>query len=172
MTPTAPPADATRTPLWSARPYTDQDRDAVLDLFGEPDFYFRTTQPDTRPEWEILALLDDDTRVLLADGTPVGLFALEGVGSDHGCHRQLHLRLTAAAPAHWWESAYREVVRGVRWRHELVRITFTAGEFDDRGLRAARALGLTDEGTLADVVLHEGRPYGYVYFSQIWAPTS
>ncbi|HEX6498610.1 MAG TPA: hypothetical protein VF054_06210 [Micromonosporaceae bacterium] len=165
----APGADV---PHWSARRYTDADRDTVLALFAEPDFYYRTAEPDTRPEWEILDLVGSDTRVLSADGEPVGLFAAEGLGSEHGCHYLLHLRLTGSAPLSWWRSAYREVVRGLRWRVEVVRLAMMIGEFDERGLEVARSLGLTEEGTLADVVLHGGRRSGYVYFSQIWTPSS
>jgi hypothetical protein len=175
MTPTAPPQTAppqTEAPVWSGRPFTARDRDAVLGFFTEPDFYFRTAQPDTRPEWEVLELLGDDTRVLLADGEPVGLWAWDGIGSDHGCHYQLHLRLHAAAPPQWWRSAFDEAVRALRWRRELVRLAWLAGEFDERGLEVARSLGLTEEGTLGDVTVHEGRRYGYVFFSRIWTPTS
>jgi hypothetical protein len=164
-------------PHWSCRAWageeaTDLDRAAVLELFTEPDFYFRTDQPDTRPEWEVLSLLDEDTRVLLADGRPAGLYALDPEGPAHGCHFQLHLRLRAAAPPAWWESVYREVLRAARWQHEIVRLTLRFREFDERGLRFARGLGLAAEGTLAGITVHEGRRRGQVFFSQIWTPTS
>ena len=157
---------------WSARAYGDQDREAVLRMFTEPDFYYRTAQPDTRPEWEILELLADDTRVLLADGEPVGLYSLENEGSDHGCHFRLNLRLHAAAPSAWWRAAFDEVVRATLWRREVVRLALRVGEFDQRALAIARSLGLTEEGVLADTTLHEGRRYGYVFFSRLWTPTS
>jgi hypothetical protein len=185
MTPTATPNLSARPygdrdrdretvvlPNLSARSYSDRDREAVLALFTEPDFYFRTAQPDTRPEWEILDLLGEDTRVLLVVDEPVGLYALENEGSDHGCHYKLDLRLRAAAPPHWWHAAYREVARATRWRHEVVRFALRIGEFDQRGLVIVRSLGLTEEGVLADTTVHEGRRYGYVFFSQIWTPTS
>ncbi len=165
-------ADAEALPRWSARPYSGGDRDAVLALFAEPDFFYRTAQPDTRPEWEILDLLGEDSHLLIANGALVGLYALEGAGGEHGCHFRLELRLRSGAALSWWLSAYREVVRAVRWRRELVRLTMQIGEFDEPGLRFARSLGLTEEGTLGDITIHEGRRRGYVYFSQIWTPTS
>ncbi|MGC5334059.1 hypothetical protein [Micromonospora sp. DT62] len=172
MTMTATPLDGVRTPRWSTRAFAEADRDQVLGMFTEPDFYFRTAQPDTRGEWELLDLLGTETEVLLADGEPVGLFATEAVGAEHGCHYQLHLRLRSGAPPSWWCQAYDEAVRALRWRREVVRISVLVGEYDQAGLEAARAAGLTEEGTLADVVVHEGRRYGYVFFSQIWVPTS
>jgi hypothetical protein len=165
-------ATATRIPKWSSRAFSDRDRDAVLALFTESDFYFRTGRPDTRPEREVIDLLGDDSQVLLADGEPVGLYAVEPVGSDHGCHYLLHLRLRAAAPLSWWTAAYDEVVRATRWRREVVRLAATFHEFDEPGLRFARALGLTEEGTLAGVEAHGGQRSGHVFFSQIWTPTS
>lgn len=165
-------ADPVAAPRWSVRPCSDADRAAVLDFFSEPDFFFRTAQPDTLSEAEVLDLLGDDTRVLLADGEPVGLYALEGNGSEHGCHYSLALRLRAAAPSAWWAEALREVIRALRWRQELIRLSVHVGEFDARGLSAARAAGLTEEGTLAKVTIHDGDRYGTVFFSQIWAPES
>jgi hypothetical protein len=178
MTPTAiSPAPSTKTPsgsapCWSSRAFTEQDRDEVLALFTESDFYFRTWEPDTRPEREILELVGDDTRVLLADGQVAGLYALESEGSAHGCHYVLHLRLRASAPLLWWTSAYHEVVRAARWRHEVVRLAIRFAEFDERGLRTAYALGLTNEGTLSGVIVRDGRRQGKVFFSQIWKPES
>jgi hypothetical protein len=172
MTTTAPPVFGSCTPVWSQRPYSDADSDAVLALFTEPEFYFRTAQPDTRPEWEIRALLDDDTHVLEVNGRPIGLYAIETVGGEHGSHYQLHLRLSATAPLAWWISAYEEVVRAFRFRHEVVRLAWQIGTYDRRGREVAGALRLTDEGTLTDVVIHNGQRHGYTFHSQIWAPTS
>ncbi|WP_410667784.1 hypothetical protein [Amycolatopsis sp. cmx-4-68] len=172
IAPVAPPAAAPgdrAVPRWSARACADADRPAVLALFADPGFFFRTERPDTRPEWEILQLLGDDTRVLCADGEPVGLYALEHEGSEHGCHYVLHLRLRSGAPPHWWGDAYREIVRALRWRRELVRLSVRFPEFDPAGLAFAREAGLTEEGTLAGVTTHEGRRRGTVFFSQVWA---
>jgi hypothetical protein len=167
---------ATRTtttaPRWSARPFTDADLDAVLALFTEPDFHYRTHRPDTRPEWEILALLDQDTRLLLADGELVGLYAVETVGADHASHVELQLRLSARMAPDLWTDAYRTIVAALRERREVIRLAWHLGEFDERGLAAARAAGLTEEGTVAELVVHEGRPSGLVFFSQIWEPAS
>lgn len=157
-------------PRWSSGVPTEADHDRVLELFGEPDFYFRTYRPDTLAEWEVLGLLDEDTRVLYADGEPVGLYTLEAAGLPHGCHFSLELRLRAAAPLSWWVAAYQEIVRAVRWRQELIRLALRFAEFDTRGLRAARAIGLADEGTLPEVLVHDGRRCGQVFFSQIWMP--
>ena len=162
---------AAGAPAWSARPCSDPDP-GVLAFFTEPDFFFRTTEPDTRSERDVRELLGADTRLLLAGNKPVGLYALEGMGSDHGCHYRLHLRLQAAAPTAWWHSAFTEIVRALAWQKELVRLTFLVGEFDGRGLDFARSLGLTEEGTLASVVRHDGQRYGYVFFARIWALTS
>ncbi|MCK1822335.1 hypothetical protein MTQ10_22670 [Streptomyces sp. XM83C] len=162
----------TATPRWSARPFTARDREPVLAFFTEPDFHFRTAQPDTRSEAEIDALLDDSTRVLLADGEPVGLYGVEDVGSEHGSHIQLDLRLRGSAPDTWWPAALEEVLRGLRWSREIVRVTVRVGAYDTRGLAAARAAGLTEEGTLGDIELHDGVRSGTVFFSRIWAPTS
>jgi hypothetical protein len=176
MTSALPGAPASRpvtgAPAWSARAYSHSDSGDVLAFFAEPDFFFRTAEPDTRPEWEIRKLLGEDTRLLLADGEPAGLYALEGVGSESGCHYQLHLRLQAAAPGAWWHSAFTEIVRAHAWQQELVRLTVRVGEFDGRGLDFARSAGLTEEGTLAGVVRHAGQRYGYVSFARIWALTS
>jgi hypothetical protein len=168
--PTAPIGPA--VPTWSARPVGDAVRGTVLGFFTEPDFYFRTARPDTRPEWEILALLGDTTRVLFADGRPVGLYAWENVGGDHGCHFELTLRLTAATPAPVWRAAFAEVVAALRWQQEVVRLAFPVYEFDHGGMEFARSLGLKDEGVLRNVVHHAGRSHGLVYFSRIWEPRS
>ncbi|WP_405581260.1 GNAT family N-acetyltransferase [Streptomyces sp. NBC_01190] len=172
---TAPVPLSTTAPAafsWSARPVTEDDHAAVLDLFTEPDFYFRTQRPDTRPQWEILSLLDEDTRLLSADGRPVGLYALEAVGGEHACHYLLHLRLTARLRPDAWASAYRELIRALRWQREVVRLEVVIGEFDDRGLTAARQAGFTEEGVLAQHVVHDGHRRGSVFLSRIWEPTS
>lgn len=157
---------------WSARPVTAADHDAVLDLFTESDFYFRTHRPDTRPQWEILSLLDEDTRLLMADGRPVGLYALEVSGGEHACHYFLHLRLTARLRPDVWASAYRELVRALRWEREVVRLAVVVAEFDDRGLAAARQAGFTEEGVLTGHFVHDGQRRGSVFLSRIWEPTS
>jgi|SRR5579859_550568 hypothetical protein len=177
MTATAPalPVPAgpgASVPCWSSRALAAGDRSEVLALFTEPDFYYRTERPDTRPEWEILEFLGDDTRLLLAGGRLAGLFAVEALGLPHICHYQLHLRLQAAAPLAWWISAYQEVVRAIRWRREVIRLAMRFPEFDERGLRFARAAGLTDEGTLAGVIVHAGRHRGQVFFAQTWEPST
>ncbi|WP_181010481.1 hypothetical protein, partial [Streptomyces sp. SM14] len=141
-----------------------------LAFFTEPDFHFRTAWPDTRAEWEVLDLLGEDTRLVLADGAPAGLFETEDVAGAHACHLQLHLRLTAALPTSAWAAAYREVVRGLRWQRELVRITVCVGAWDTRGLAAARLAGLSEEGELPAVVMRDGGRHGTVFFSQIWEP--
>jgi hypothetical protein len=164
-------ARAVPMPVWSSRPFTDADREAVLELFTEPDFFYRTAHPDTRPQWEILELVDADTRLLFADGALAGLYAVEPAGADHACHQQLHLRLRASAPYTWWPAAYGEIVRALRWSGEVIRLAVQIGEFDERGLRAARAIGLTEEGTLANVCVRGGRRYGFVFYSQIWEPS-
>jgi hypothetical protein len=161
----------TDAPRWSSRPYSDADRAAVLALYTEPDFYFRTGDPDTRPEWEILELLDDDTHILLADGEIVGLYAVESE-ANNACHYSVQLRLRASAPQQWWQSAYQELVRANRWQREVVRLAQRFDEFDDRGLAFARSAGLREEGTLGAVTVHEGRRYGYVSFAQVWEPIS
>lgn len=169
-TPTDPTAGEPPV-AWASRPCTDADRPDVLELFTEPDFFYRTAHPDTRPQWEVLDLVGSDTRLLLADGAPAGLFAAEPMGSEHSGHLQLHLRLRAAAPDAWWPAAYRHIVHGLRWSGDLVRLTVQVGEYDERGLRAARAIGLTPEGTLAGVCVRGGRRHGSVFFSQIWEPS-
>ncbi|MEV6606194.1 hypothetical protein [Kutzneria sp. NPDC051319] len=161
----------TELPRWSSRPYADADRDAVLALFTEPDFFFRTGDPDTRPEWEILSLLDEDTHVLLANGEVVGLYAVESE-ANNACHYSMQLRLRASATLEWWQSAFAELSRANRWRREVVRLALRFDEFDSRGLAFARAAGLREEGTLGAVSVHEGQRYGYVSFAQIWEPIS
>jgi hypothetical protein len=162
----------TAAPVWTSRPWQEHDRDEVLGLFEEPDFYDRTEVPDSRPEWEILALLDDDTRVLLADGRLTGLYAVENESMAHGGHVRLQLRLRAAAPLSWWCSAYHELVAALRWHREVVRLAMRFLEFDDRGLQVANTVGLTTDGTLADIVAHDGQRHGEVFFAQIWTPAS
>ncbi len=160
------------TPAWTQRTATEADAADILDLFTESDFLYGTYRPSTLPEHQIAELVGDDTRLLLADGRVAGVYRLEVEGSDHGCHYVLHLRLRAAAPLSWWASAYAEILRAARWRNEIVRLAMRIPGFDTRGLQAARALGLTEEGTLADVVVHNGQRYGTVYFAQIWTPES
>jgi hypothetical protein len=160
------------TPSWTQRRATEADAADILDMFTESDFLYGTYRPSTLPEHQIIELVGDDTRLLLADGRVAGVYRLEVEGSDHGCHYVLHLRLRAAAPLSWWASAYQEILRAARWRKEIVRLAMRIPEFDTRGLQAARALGLTEEGTLADVVVHNGQRYGTVYFAQIWTPES
>lgn len=162
----------TTTPAWTQRTATEADAAEILDLFTESDFLYGTYRPSTLPEHQIGELIGDNTRLLLADGQVAGVYRLEVEGSDHGCHYVLHLRLRAAAPLSWWASAYDEILRAARWSKEIVRLAMRIPGFDTRGLQAARALGLTEEGTLADVVVHNGQRYGTVYFAQIWTPES
>lgn len=162
----------TATPAWTQRRATEADAADILDMFTESDFLYGTYRPSTLPEHQIAELVGDDTRLLLADGRVAGVYRLEVEGSDHGCHYVLHLRLRAAAPLSWWVSAYDEILRAGRWSKEIVRLAMRIPGFDTRGLQAARALGLTEEGTLADVVVHNGQRYGTVYFAQIWTPES
>lgn len=157
-------------PRWSATHWRLQDRTTVLDLFTEADFYFRTELPDTRSEREILALLGDDTRVLLADGELAGLYALENLGSEQGCSYVLRLRLRAGVPARWWCSAYEQIVCALRWRSEVVRLAMQFHDFDTRGLAFARSLGITEEGTLGALTVHDRRRRGQVWFARIWEP--
>ncbi|MGW3655062.1 hypothetical protein ACWD6R_04815 [Streptomyces sp. NPDC005151] len=163
--PQAPP------PVWSARHVTEADHAAVLDFFTEPDFRFRTVRSDVLAEWEVLSLLDD-ARLLLADGVPVGLYAVENSGADHACHLMLQLRLTARLPLAVWASAYHEVIRGLRRHRELVRLAVLVGDDDERGLAAARLAGLTEEGVLPGMTVGDGRRRGQVFFSRIWEPVS
>lgn len=162
----------TATPAWAQRRATEADAADILDMFTESDFLYGTYRPSTLPEHQIAELVGDDTRLLLADRRVAGVYRLEVEGSDHGCHYVLHLRLRAAAPLSWWVSAYDEILRAGRWGKEIVRLAMRIPGFDTRGLQAARALGLTEEGTLADVVVHNGQRYGTVYFAQIWTPES
>jgi hypothetical protein len=158
-------------PPLSSRPFTETDGEAVLDLFAEPDFYFRTVRPDALAQAEILELVSRDTHVILAEGRVVGLYAVEPAGAEHGCHYELHLRLRAEVPDAWWHMAYHAVVEALLWRAEIVRLVVRAGEFDTRWLRILGELGLNDEGVLADVVLHRGARHGYRYMSRLWPPT-
>lgn len=155
---------------WTARPVGPADHPTVLEFFTEPDFHFHTAWPDTRPEWEVLELLDENTRLLLADGVPAGLYEAEPIAGTHACHWQLHLRLSARYPLAAWASAYREVIRALRWEREVVRLAVLVGAYDERGLAAARLAGLTEEGTLPDVVVRDGGRHGTVFFARIWEP--
>lgn len=157
---------------WSSRIPGADDRGQILGLFTEPDFCFRTERPRFLSEREIGEILADGTRLLLADGQPAGLYALAAEGSSHGCHFTLHLRLRASAPLPLWTAAYHELVRAIRWQREVVRLTMRFAESDTAGLRAARAMGLTEEGTLAGVAVHDGKRLGRVFFSQTWRPAS
>jgi hypothetical protein len=144
----------------------------VLGFFTEPDFHFRTAWPDTRPEWEVLELLTEDTRLITADGVPVGLYEVEEIGGVHACHLQLQLRLTARLPLADWPAAYQEVMRGLRWEREVVRLSVLVGAYDERGLAAARLTGLREDGTLPDLLVRDGGRHGTVFFSRIWEPGS
>lgn len=158
--------------LWTSRKIGESDYPTVLNWFREPDFYYRTVIPDTRPEWEIRELLDTDSRLLILNGEPAGLFAFESVGGEHGSHYQLQLRLRTGLPGTRWAEAYTAVVEAFRWRHEVVRLVLLVPEFDALGLAAARLLELTEEGTLTRIIAHRGSRYGHVFFSQIWTPDS
>lgn len=154
---------------WSSRAGTDGDQQAVLAFFTEPDFYFRTPHPELQSEADVSDLLDG-ARVLLWDGKPVGLYATRPAGgpdSPYG-HYTLHLRLVHDVPDERWAEAYREVVRALRWRTEVVRVTAWVGDFDERGLRILRGLGLTEEGTYHDRVFRDGGRHGLRQFAQLW----
>ncbi|MGQ0838596.1 hypothetical protein [Actinokineospora sp.] len=153
---------------WSSRSYVPTDLSRVLDLFTEADFRFRTELPHLLSAAEVVELLAADTRLLFADGELVGLYGIDPVGNRHGCHYRLHLRLRAHAPQAWWVAAYREIVRALRWRTEVVRLSLQVDETDERGLAAARALDLTDEGTLPGVVAGVGGRTGPACFAQLW----
>lgn len=142
----------------------------VLDLFTEPTFFFRTAEPETLAEHEIEALLGDDTRVLHDGDRVVGLWAVEQLGADQGCHYQLHLRLRSTVPDDEWVRTYHEVLRALRHEREVVRVQQVVGEYDERGLRICRQLGIREDGTLHNVVVHRGRRYGVVYFGHVEEP--
>ncbi|PWI44816.1 hypothetical protein [Streptomyces sp. ICBB 8177] len=157
---------------WAARPPREEDHAALLALFTEPDFHFRTHEPDLLPEWQVRELVAEErTHVLLDGGEVVGLYAFEEMGGDHAGHDLLHLRLTARLPLTAWTCAFEAIVAGELWHRELVRLELRVGEFDARGLAAARTFALTEEGTLANLVVHDGERAGYVFFSRIWEPS-
>jgi len=54
----------------------------------------------------------------------------------------------------------------------VIRLAMRFAKFDERGLQFARAAGLTNEGTLAGVMVHAGRHCGQVFFAQTWEPSS
>ncbi|BBA96686.1 hypothetical protein RVR_2101 [Actinacidiphila reveromycinica] len=153
---------------WAGHRVTAADHPAVWELFTEPEFFFRTAQPETLAQAGITALLGDETHLITADGRPAGLWAAEPMGAEHACHHLLDLRLSARLSDEQWQSAYREVVAALRLRTEVVRLTVRAGDFDERWTRVLRGLGLNDEGLLDGVVLRDGRRRGYHYFSQLW----
>jgi hypothetical protein len=159
------------TVAWSARPCTGQGLLAALDFFTEPDFYFRTALPDQLSEAEIVQLLGDSARLLLADSEPVGLWVVD-CPSAISSHYELHFRLRRSAPDEWWGAAYQQIVAAQLWRNETVRVTVPAFEFDSRLPRILRALGLAYEGLLSGVVLYRGRRYGLHYFAQLWVDES
>jgi hypothetical protein len=138
----------------------------VLDLFTEPTFFFRTAEPDTLAEHDIRELLDGAREIRDGDEV-IGLWAVERIGADHGCHYQLHLRLSSTVPDERWIQAYHDVLRALRRDREVVRLQQVIGEFDERGLRICRALGIPEDGTLRNVVVHGGHRYGNVYFGHI-----
>ncbi|MDT0267364.1 hypothetical protein RM844_13820 [Streptomyces sp. DSM 44915] len=160
----------TSPPPWSSRPFGPADLAAVLALFEEPDFHYRTDQPDTRSTAEIVALLGDDTRVLLAGGRVVGLYALSPDGAEHGGGFLLTLRLSRAVPESWWAAAYAEVELAGHWHHEIVRLSTRFASHDARGLRVARRLPLVEEGVLAEVTARDGDRFGQVFFARVWSP--
>ncbi|TDV54814.1 hypothetical protein [Actinophytocola oryzae] len=141
----------------------------VLELFTEPTFFFRTAEPDTLAEHEIRELLTDAREIRDGDRV-IGLWAVEQVGGDHGCHFQLHLRLSSGVSDERWVRAYHDVVRALRNEREVVRLQQLVGEFDERGLRLCKELGLSEDGTLRNVVVHQGNRYGYVYFGHVAEP--
>ncbi|MEU3251186.1 hypothetical protein [Streptomyces sp. NPDC006997] len=165
------PDPQTPTPVWSARRVTEADHAAVLGFFTEPGFRFRTPRSEILAEWQVLALLDD-ARLLLADGVPAGLYAVENSGADHACHLVLQLRLSARLPLTAWASAYHEVVRGLRHHRELVRLAVQVVDDDERGLAAARAAGFTEEGVLPGMTVDDGHRRGQVFLSRLWEPVS
>ena len=154
---------------WSSRPFSEADRDAVLRLFTDPDFYFRDPHPDLLSEPEIVTLLGN-AHVIEASDEPVGLYAVEPIGAEHGGHFRLDFRLRADQPDSRWQAAYREIVGVLRDRTEVVRVTVQAAEFDHRLTGVLSGLGLTAEGLLANVVLHRGQRCGYRFFAEIWEP--
>jgi len=152
---------------WAARPVTEADHDAVLALFDDGDFYFRTHVPDTLSQRDVLALLTEDTRLLTVDGAPVGLMAVEAMGPEHVCHHRLHLRLRGDVPRAWWREAYEEAVAALCRRTEVVTLTVAVGAFDPLGIAVLRDdLGFEDCGLLEGTVLHRGERSGHHYFSR------
>lgn len=151
---------------WSSRTCTPADDDLLMGFFAEPDFYFNTPHPQLLGEDEVHQRVAD-ARLLFCDGEAVGLYAVRSFGGQH-CHYALQLRLAADRPDKQWLEAYRQIVRAMRWRTEVVRVTQWAGEPDTRGLRVLRSAGLVEEGVLPGLVAYRGRRYGLYQFAAVW----
>ncbi len=157
--------------MLAAQPFTDEHCTEVLELFADPDFHYRgEAHPEFLAEAEVLALLDKDTFVLLRQDSMIGLYAAEPVGGEHAGHWELHLRLRSDADQLLWLTAYKQAIEALRYRTGIVRITVRVGEYDTTGRRAALEAGMQPEGTLTEVVRHDGEHVGICHFSLIWPP--
>jgi hypothetical protein len=154
---------------WTSWPAPEVDTRILLEFFAEPDFVFRTPHPDLLSEQEIQTI-SADAWVLYADDRPVGLYALEqvrGEGSPH-CHYILHLRLVDDTTDAQWTDAFRETVRALRWRAEVIRLTTFVGDFDKRWEATVRDVGLVDEGMFDQLIVRWGERRGLRQFALLW----
>ncbi|WP_433271685.1 hypothetical protein ACQPZF_13270 [Actinosynnema sp. CS-041913] len=158
---------------FESRPYGPEYEDPVGRLFESSDFCYRTTIPMTLGHADIRRLAAG-SRVVLADGLPVGLWSVDSLlwsaaGQDvHSGLYLLHLRLASFVPVEWWRAVYRRVLDHLRDRQEVARISFEVNEFDLLGQDVAEALGLRAEGLLPDLVERDGRRWGRWTYGAVW----
>jgi hypothetical protein len=136
------------------------DRDAILGLFGEPDFYFGTYLPDLLDETRIDALLSPGTLVCRAAGGVAGLICLDPVNAGYQGHLTMGARFARRIGVQTAAATITATLDAYAHRRPLRRVSHSVYEFDDRGLSVARQAGFESEGTLAGLVQREGREFG------------
>ncbi|WP_232666636.1 GNAT family N-acetyltransferase [Pseudonocardia sp. TRM90224] len=133
--------------------FIGSDPTAAVELFEEPDFYFRTPVPDLLSEPEIRALLAPDAVLCRSGGRPVGLIWLP-LAQDHGYagHRVLHARFARRVPADAAAGTVGSVLCTLAGRRPVHRVTHTVYGGDRRGVALAEAAGFELEGALPVLV--------------------
>lgn len=149
--------------VWRFRPIRERDWPLVCNWFMDQPFRFRTVTPELFGEEEIARLARvPEVSLVERHGSPVGLAFLEVMDPAAG-RAKVDLRL-AAAPE-WAAEAWRAWASLAFAHLGLRRLVATCAGFDEAATRSLMEAGFHSEGSLQDLVFHQGRYWEERHFA-------
>lgn len=151
--------------------------DEVHGLFASPNFFFRTVTPDLLDAAGIEELMDDQTRIIDLNESPVGLWSFRSLGpgssltlSPLSGYYHLYFRLRSDLPISYWIEGCDAIVQYLASMNDVFRVALSVPEFDEIGKQAAEAAKFEREGTVAEITDVGHMPRGMVTYARTYAP--